>query len=116
MDGILANVDVIARVLSIPVLRTGAKHLYGTPMDIALPQRGSTWKWAVCLILLLATMLNYMDRLTVSQLSKQIMEEFQMTETDYGLLDSAFSVAFACGALLIGWMADRWNVWWIYPL
>ncbi len=73
------------------------------------------WKWAVCLMLLMATMLNYMDRLTVAQLSKDIIAEFELSETEYGSIDAVFSVAFAVGALLVGWMVDRWNVWWIYP-
>jgi ACS family hexuronate transporter-like MFS transporter len=77
--------------------------------------RHPAWKWAVCVLLLLATMLNYMDRLTVAQLSKEIIAEFQLTETDYGSIDAVFSVAFALGALLFGFMADKWNVWWIYP-
>ncbi len=77
--------------------------------------RHPVWKWAVCLLLLLATMLNYMDRLTVAQLSKEIVAEFRLTETDYGSIDAVFSIAFACGALLVGWMADKWSVWWIYP-
>ena len=83
--------------------------------NIAIPPRSATWKWSVCLILLLATMINYMDRLTVSQLSGPIMEEFHLNEQGYGNLDVAFSLAFAFGALVMGWMADRWNVWWIYP-
>ncbi len=81
--------------------------------------RHPAWKWAVCLMLLLATMLNYMDRLTVAQLSGEIIREFEWTdkekETKYGALDAAFAVAFALGALGAGWMVDRWNVWWIYP-
>ena len=77
--------------------------------------RHPAWKWAVCVLLLLATMLNYMDRLTVSQLSKEIIAEFELTERDYGSIDAVFSLAFALGALLVGWMADKWSVWWIYP-
>jgi ACS family hexuronate transporter-like MFS transporter len=82
---------------------------------MTLPARHPAWKWAVCLMLLLATMLNYMDRLTVAQLSKEIISEFGLTETDYGSIDAVFSIAFALGALLFGIMVDKWNVWWIYP-
>lgn len=78
-------------------------------------QRSASWKWAVCGLLLLATMLNYMDRITVAQLSKEIIYDFCLTEQDYGTIDAVFSIAFACGALLAGWMVDRWNVWWVYP-
>jgi ACS family hexuronate transporter-like MFS transporter len=70
----------------------------------------------VCGLLLLATMLNYMDRLTLNLLSGRIMGEFGLDTRDYGYLESAFAYAFAIGAIIFGWMADRWNVRWIYPI
>src|SRR5262245_24853965 len=84
--------------------------------QVADTNRPATWTWTVCVVLFLATMLNYMDRLTVSQMSPRICAEFQLDNKQFGLIDSAFSVAFAVGALVWGWMADRWNTWWIYPL
>lgn len=83
--------------------------------DVSLPSRGAAWKWWVCGLLLLATMLNYMDRLTLNLTAKRIMEEFSLDERDYAQLESAFAFAFAIGAIIAGWMADRWSVRWIYP-
>ncbi len=73
-----------------------------------------SWKWGICGLLLLATTINYMDRLTLNLMSKQIMSEFDLNARNYGQLESAFGVAFALGAILIGWMSDRWNVRHIY--
>src|SRR5262249_589799 len=72
------------------------------------------WKWVVCVLLLLATMLNYMDRLTLNLLGVRIMGEFGLDERHYRHLDPPF--AFAVGAVVFGWMADRWNVRLLYPL
>jgi ACS family hexuronate transporter-like MFS transporter len=83
--------------------------------DLKLSARGSAWKWWVCGLLLLATMLNYMDRLTLNLTAKRIMADFGLDERDYGQLESAFAFAFAIGAIVAGWMADRWSVRWIYP-
>src|SRR6266478_4911746 len=80
------------------------------------PVRGPAWKWWVCGLLLLATMLNYMDRLTLNLMAVRIMDDFQLDERHYGQLESAFAFAFALGAIVVGWMADRWNVRWIYPI
>src|SRR5262245_3257647 len=77
--------------------------------------RGATWKWWVCGLLLLATMVNYMDRLTLNQTAKRVMEEVGFDERGYGELESAFAYAFALGAVLAGWLADRVNVRWLYP-
>jgi ACS family hexuronate transporter-like MFS transporter len=83
--------------------------------DLRRPDRGPTWKWSVCGLLLLATMVNYMDRLTLNQLADPILKDFGLTPREYGQLESAFGVAFALGAILMGWVVDRWNVRWIYP-
>src|SRR5262245_54349951 len=77
--------------------------------------RGATWKWWVCGLLLLATMINYMDRLTLNQTAKRVMQEVGFDERGYGELESAFAYAFALGAILAGWLADRVNVRWLYP-
>lgn len=76
--------------------------------------RDRSWRWRICGLLLLATMVNYMDRLTLNQMARPIMTEFGMNARDYGHLESAFGVAFALGAILMGWMADRWNVRGVY--
>jgi ACS family hexuronate transporter-like MFS transporter len=83
--------------------------------DVRLPERPRAWKWWVCGLLLLATMVNYMDRLVLNQTSTLIMRDFGLGAYQYGLLESAFGVAFAFGAVVMGWLADRWNVRWLYP-
>jgi ACS family hexuronate transporter-like MFS transporter len=74
------------------------------------------WKWLVCGLLMLATMLNYMDRLTLNLSAARIMGEFGLDERQYGQLESAFAFAFAVGAIVFGWLADRWNITFLYPL
>jgi ACS family hexuronate transporter-like MFS transporter len=83
--------------------------------DVRLSPRGSVWKWWVCGLLLLATMINYMDRLTVNLTADRIIKEFDLNKTQYGLIESVFAIAFAVGALGSGWLADRYNVRWLYP-
>jgi ACS family hexuronate transporter-like MFS transporter len=78
-------------------------------------QRGNAWRWWICCLLLLATMINYMDRQTLSLTVLKIYEEFGHDPAKYGFTESAFSVAFALGAFLVGWSADRWTIYWIYP-
>src|SRR5262249_42695576 len=47
---------------------------------------------------------------------KQIMAALALDERDYGQVESVFAIAFAIGAIVAGWMVDRWSVYWIYPL
>ena len=78
--------------------------------------RSRSWRWWVCGLLLLATTINYMDRLTLNQMADPIMTHFGMDPRQYGQLESAFGMAFAIGAIIFGWLADRINVRWLYAL
>ena len=69
----------------------------------------------MCGLLLLATMINYIDRLTLNLMAKRIMDAFGLDDHDYGQLESAFGSAFALGAIVMGFLVDRWNVRWLYP-
>lgn len=83
--------------------------------DGLLPERSSTWKWLICGLLFLATMINYMDRVTLNQMSKIIKDELHLSAEQYGYIEAAFGIAFALGAILVGLTVDHWNVRWVYP-
>jgi MFS transporter, ACS family, hexuronate transporter len=84
--------------------------------DLRLPERSAAWRWWVCCLLLLATMINYMDRLTFNLPAKTIKAELGLDAIAYGDIESGFALAFAGGSLLFGLLVDRWNVFWVYPL
>lgn len=77
--------------------------------------RSRHWKWCVCGVLLLATMLNYMDRLTLNLTASQIKAEFGLNNEQYGDLEWGFGLAFAVGGLIMGLTVDRVSVRWMYP-
>jgi len=75
----------------------------------------ATWKWSVCGLLLLASAINYMDRQTLANASVRITKELKLSEEQYGTLELGFGWAFAVGALVFGFTADRVSVRWLYP-
>jgi len=77
--------------------------------------RPAAWKWLVCGLLLLASMLLYMDRQTLPNVSVRITTEFKLSEAQYGTLEMCFGYAFAVGAVSFGVIADKWSVRWLYP-
>ncbi|MEO8271320.1 MAG: MFS transporter, partial [Aureliella sp.] len=81
-----------------------------------ISQRSTSWKSWVSVLLLLATMINYMDRQTLSNLSERITQQFQMSNAQYGYLELVFGIAFAIGSLVFGMLADRMSVRLLYPL
>lgn len=64
----------------------------------------------------MATMLNYMDRQTLALTVDDIYHQFGEDPRSYGFTESAFSIAFACGAVVVGILVDIWTVYWIYPI
>lgn len=73
------------------------------------------WQWAVSLMLLMATMINYMDRQTLANLAVRITQEFDLSQEQYGNLEFVFGVSFAVGSLLFGVLADIVPVRLLYP-
>ncbi len=77
--------------------------------------RPDSWRWTICGLLLLATMLNYMDRQTLAQLATTIQKEYHLDDNQYGELEMGFGLAFAAGALCFGYLVDRLGPRWLYP-
>ena len=69
--------------------------------------RSRSWAWWVSGLLLLATMLNYMDRQTLANLSVRITDEMSLNQEQYGDLELVFGWAFALGSITFGVLADR---------
>jgi len=73
------------------------------------------WPWAICGALLLATLLNYMDRQALAVTLPTLKQEFNLTESRVGMVEGCFGFAFAFGSILFGWMADRFGPRLLYP-
>ena len=73
-------------------------------------------KWWICGLLLLATTINYMDRQTLANAATRVTKEFSLTQEQYGDMEMWFGWAFAAGSLVFGFVADRVNVRWLYPM
>ncbi len=75
----------------------------------------SSLRWWICGLLLLATTLNYMDRVALNQTSVEVKAAFGLNANDWGKIEAAFSVAFALGTISVGWLVDRVGVYFVYP-
>lgn len=78
-------------------------------------ERSSAGGWWISGLLLLATMINYMDRQTLSNLIPRITAEWNLTNEQYGDMEFVFGIAFAVGSLVFGFAADKVSVRWLYP-
>lgn len=78
--------------------------------------RPAYWKWWITGLLLLATTINYMDRVTLASASVRVTGELGLSDTQYGNLELAFGWAFAAGSVVFGFLADRFRVYYLYPI
>src|SRR5262245_35499193 len=78
-------------------------------------ERSTAWRYYVCGLLLLATTVNYLDRQTLSNTASRIRAEMELSNEQYGNVEVVFGWAFAVGAAIFGFVADRTSVRWLYP-
>lgn len=64
-------------------------------------------RWIIGGVLFLSTVVNYIDRQTLSVLAPYIKAEYQWTNTDFAWLIIAFRVAYSIGQAVAGRFLDR---------
>jgi len=84
--------------------------------DTAIPVKTPipAWKWGVVVMMLLATVINYLDRAALGNLSKYIMADFHLNEEGYGTLEEWFGYSYAVFLIVSGFLADRLSLRWLY--
>ena len=71
-------------------------------------------RWAVVGLLFTASLINYLDRATISMALPLIGHDLHLGPETKGLLLSAFFWSYAAMQIPIGWCADRFNLRWLY--
>jgi MFS transporter, ACS family, aldohexuronate transporter len=64
-------------------------------------------RWYIGALLFLSTVVNYLDRQTLSVLAPILKSEYRWTNTDYALVIIAFRIAYSVGQLGAGPFLDR---------
>jgi ACS family hexuronate transporter-like MFS transporter len=63
-------------------------------------------RWVVCVLLLFATTVNYVDRQVLGLLAPDLQKEIGWDEKTYGYIVTAFQAAYALGLLVAGRLLD----------
>ncbi len=79
-----------------------------------VPTISNRRRWSIVGLLFSASMINYMDRATISYALPVISEDLGLDPTGKGLVLSAFFWSYAFMQIPIGWGADRLNLKWLY--
>jgi ACS family D-galactonate transporter-like MFS transporter len=80
----------------------------------ATSDTSKTHRWFIVALLFAASLINYLDRATVSLALPLISQDLGLDPARKGLLLSAFFWSYALMQVPIGWCADRFNLRWLY--
>lgn len=72
--------------------------------------------WLVCGLLLLATVLNYLDRQVLSLTAERVIAEFHLSRESFGGVISSFRYSYAAMQLVGGFLVDAFGPRMVFPL
>lgn len=72
--------------------------------------------WWICILLLFATVLNYLDRQVLSLTAERVIGEFQIDREGFGKILAAFRYSYAFVQIAGGWLVDAFGPRLIFPL
>jgi len=73
-------------------------------------QKKGNVRYIILTLLFFATTINYIDRQVIGILKPYISDDLGWSEFDYGLIVTAFQVAYAIGLLVTGALLDRYGI------
>ncbi|WP_153557423.1 MFS transporter [Roseimaritima sediminicola] len=82
------------------------------PPDPALP--AARTRWVLLALLVVSILVNYIDRGALSVAIPSMEAEFSLSDSQKGMLLSAFFWTYALLQLPAGWLVDRYDVKWVY--
>jgi len=66
-------------------------------------------RWLIAALLFLATVINYVDRQTLSVLAATVSRELGLSNVEYSNVLTAFLAPYTFMYVLAGWLVDRWG-------
>ena len=75
----------------------------------APPSHTDSKRWVILSLLFAITVINFIDRQTVSVLAPLIKAAFHLSNEAYGRIVAAFQFGMMSGELPMGWVMDRWG-------
>jgi ACS family hexuronate transporter-like MFS transporter len=69
-------------------------------------------RWAILALLFVATVLNYVDRQTLSILASDVQRDLGIDDTGYARIVQYFLIAYTLAYLVVGWITDKLGAKW----
>src|SRR6266480_3098913 len=78
-----------------------------TGPSVSIRRTVSGLRWWIAAVLFASTIINYLDRQTLSLLAPYLKVQYHWSNTDYADIVIAFRIAYAIGQSLLGRLMDR---------
>jgi len=75
-----------------------------------IPQAASPVRWWILGLLFLVTVINFVDRQSLSVVAPLLRDQLRFSNEDYGLIVACFSFGMMAGEFPMGWLMDRKGV------
>ncbi len=76
----------------------------------------TNYRWVVVSLVFFITLINFIDRSAISFVITPLKEEFHFSDTQFGMILSAFGIGYIFFTVLGGIMVDRWGVRIVWPI
>jgi ACS family hexuronate transporter-like MFS transporter len=88
-----------------------------SPSETSSPEfRPLRRRWVILALLFAATVLNYVDRQTLSILASQVQRDLHIDTMGYARIVQFFLIAYTLSYLVAGWVTDRLGTKWTLAL
>ncbi|MGN6369902.1 MAG: MFS transporter [Phycisphaerae bacterium] len=77
------------------------------PLDHSRRSARFPLRWIILALLFFAITINYIDRLVIALLAPDLQARFSISDAEYGMIGSAFAIAYAFGQIGAGRLLDR---------
>ncbi|MBI5346218.1 MAG: MFS transporter [Chlamydiae bacterium] len=74
------------------------------------------FRWVITALIFLITLVNFIDRSAISFVVESLKLEFHFSDTQFGMILSAFGLGYVLLTSLGGWLVDRFGARLIWPI
>ena len=78
--------------------------------------RPTRYRWLVAGMIFFITLVNFIDRSAISFVIDPLKQEFHFTDTQFGMILSAFGLGYILLTAFGGWLVDVWGARVVWPL
>lgn len=76
----------------------------------------TNYRWVVSGLIFFITLINFIDRSAISFVITPLKQEFHFTDTEFGMILSAFGVGYILLTVLGGWLVDVFGARVVWPV